>query len=138
MHKDYRDRNEVFDGVLARRGEVVSLGFGDTTERIEAEVVSGNYFRVLGVDPALGRVFSAQDVTAPGANPVVVLSYIHWQNRFAGDRNIIGRAVHINNYPMIVVGVSAQGFDGVSLGHRPCLYVPVTMKRQVTPSWDEL
>lgn len=138
MYKDYRERNQVFDGILCRRGEVVNVGYGNGTERAEAELVSGNYFEVLGVEPAMGRIFTLDDERAPGSDPVVVLGYDYWQNRFSGDRAILGQAIRINGYPMTVVGVAAPGFEGVSLGFRPRLYVPVTMKKQVTPSWDDL
>ncbi len=138
MYKDYRERNQVFEGILCRRGEVVNLGYQSSTERAEAELVSGNYFEVLGIEPALGRVFTLGDERAPGADPVVVLAYDFWRNRFSGDRAILGQSVRINGYPMTVVGVAAPGFEGLSLGFRPRLYVPVTMKKQVTPSWDDL
>lgn len=138
MYKDYRDRNEVFEGILCRRGEVVNLGYGPSTERTEAELVSGNYFQVLGVPAAAGRVFSSQDETAPGANPVVVLSHDFWKNRFAGDPSIVGQTVRINNFPMTIVGVAAEGFHGISLGYQPNVHIPVTMKKPVTPSWDDL
>jgi predicted permease len=138
MYKDYRERNQVFDGILCRYGEVVNLGFGNATERAEAELVSGNYFEVLGVAPSRGRVFSMDDETAPGADNVVVLNYDYWQNHFSADEGIIGEAIRVNGYPMTVVGVAAPGFQGVTLGFRPKLHIPVTMKRQVTPSWDDL
>jgi predicted permease len=138
MYKDYRERNTVFDGVLCRRGETVNAGFLGKTERAEAEIASGNYFEVLGVEPALGRVLSPEDERAPGSEPVVVLGHDYWRNRFAGDRSIVGKALLVNGHPMTVVGVAARGFSGVSLGFQPDLYVPVTMKKQVTPAWDEL
>ena len=137
MFRDYRERNDVMDGVVCRRGEVVNLGFGASTERAEAELVSGNYFEVLGVPSALGRVLSMDDETALGGNPVVVLNYRYWRERFAGDPAILGQAVRINGHPMTVVGVAAAGFDGISPGYRPQIHVPVTMKREVTPSWVE-
>ncbi len=138
MYKDCRERNQVFDGILCRRGVVVNLGFGDGTERAEAELVSGNYFEVLGIQPALGRVLSMDDERAPGADPVVVLNYDYWRQRFASDEGIVGEAIRVNGHPMTIVGVAAPGFQGVSLGFRPKLHIPVTMKRQVTPSWDDL
>ena len=138
MYKDCRERNQVFDGILCRRGVVVNLGFGDGTERAEAELVSGNYFEVLGIQPALGRVLSMDDERAPGADPVVVLNYDYWRQRFASDEGIVGEAIRVNGHPMTIVGVAAPGFQGVSLGFRPKLHIPVTMKRLVTPSWDDL
>jgi len=138
MYKDYRERNQVFDGVLCRRGETVNAGFRGETERSEAELASGNYFDVLGVEPALGRVLQPEDERAPGAEPVVVLGYDYWRNRFSSDREVLGEALLVNGYPMTIVGVAAPGFAGVSLGFQPDIYVPVTMKKQVTPSWDDL
>lgn len=138
MYKEYRDRNQVFEGVLCRRGEEINLGFENSTERVPGELVSGNYFEVLGVRPAHGRMFSKTDETAPGANPVVVLNYDFWRTRFKADQRMLGQTVRINGFPMTVVGVAAPGFNGVSLGFRPAVHIPVTMKKQVTPSWDAL
>ncbi len=138
MYKDYREKNQVFEGILCRRGETVNAGFLGKTERAEAELASGNYFEVLGVGPSLGRVLSPADERAPGAEPVVVLGHDYWRNRFASDRGVLGKALLINGHPMTIVGVAAPGFSGLSLGFQPDLYVPVTMKKQVTPSWDDL
>jgi predicted permease len=134
MYKDYRDQNTVFSGVLCRRGETVTLGYEGSTERVEAELVSGNYFEVLGVRAAAGRTLTRDDEANPGANPVVVLNHDYWRIRFQGDASIIGKTIRINNFPMTVVGVAASGFDGVSLGYTPKLHIPVTMQKQVTPS----
>jgi predicted permease len=138
MFEDYRERNDVFAGMLCRFGTEVNLGWGDTTERTTAELVSGGYFELLGVRAAHGRLFSADDETAPGANPVVVLDHELWRNRFAADPQVVGRAIRVNDHPMTVIGVAAPGFRGLSLGFRPSLYVPVTMKKVATPSWDDL
>jgi predicted permease len=137
MYRDYRDRNDVFSGILCRRGEDVNVSIEGSTERVEAELVSGNYFEVLGVLPAAGRLFSNSDETSPGANPVVVLNYDYWRTRHKADPSIVGKVMRVNNYPMTVVGVAAPGFNGVTLGYRPSVHIPVTMKKQVTPSWDD-
>jgi predicted permease len=137
MFEDYRERNEVFSGVLCRFGTQANLSWGDSTERTAAELVSGNYFELLGIPAALGRTFSMEDETAAGANPVVVLDHELWRHRFASDPAIVGQAVRINDHPMTVIGVVAPGFRGVALGFRPSLYVPVTMKAVMTPSWDD-
>ena len=138
MFKDYRERNEVFQGVMARRFETVNFGYEATTERVDLEIVSGNYFEVLGVRPAHGRVLSMNDETSPEANPVVVLSHDFWRNRFQSDPAIVGKTIRINGHPMSVVGVAAPGFYGVALGSQPGLFVPATMKKQITPTWDAL
>lgn len=137
MFRDYRERNDVMEDVLCRRGEVINVSYGASTERAEAELVSGNYFEVLGVGAALGRVFSMDDETAKGGDPVVVLNDRYWRERFGADPEVLGRAIRINGYPMTVVGVAEAGFDGISPGYRPQIHIPVTMKRVVTPSWDD-
>jgi predicted permease len=138
MFKDYRNQNQVFTGVMCLRSTTVNMAYDGPAERVEAELVSGNYFEVLGVQAALGRTFTMADETNPGANPVVVLNYDYWRNRFKGDRNVIGATLRVNGFPMTIVGVAAPGYHGVTLGYSPRLHIPVTMKRQATPSWDEL
>lgn len=138
MFKDLRERNEVFEGIMCRRLETAHLSGPGGAERIEVELVSSDYFTVLGLPPVLGRLFGVEDETLPGANPVVVLSYDFWRSRFGADSNILGRVLHLNSHPMTVVGVAARGFQGIGIDSRPKLFVPVTMKRQVTPSWDDL
>ena len=82
MYRDLRDRNQVFSGVIARSSAPVSLSYNGQTERARAEMVSGNFFDVLGVRPAIGRLFTQDDDGAPGAHPVVVLSHGYWKRRF--------------------------------------------------------
>lgn len=138
MYKDYRDKNEVFTGVLCRSGVTVNMSYDGPAERVEGELVSGNYFQVLGMDAALGRTFSKDDEANPGANAVVVLNHDYWRTRFGGDPGVLGKTIRVNNHPMTVVGVAAPGFEGLTLGFRPRLHIPVTMKREVTPSWYHL
>ncbi len=138
LYKDFRDQNQVFTGVLCMRGTTVNVSYEGPAERAELDMVSGNYFEVLGVGAALGRVFRKDDETNPGANPVVVLSYSYWQSRFRAAPGIVGQTIRINGFPMTVVGIAAPGFDGLRLGSRPKLYAPVTMKKQITPTWDDL
>jgi len=136
MFKDFQAHEGLFDGVLCRRNEIVMVNDGHGAERIEIELVSGNYFDVLGVPPALGRTFSADDETTPGANPVVVLSSDFWRSRCGADLNVVGRTLRINDTAMEVVGVAAHGFNGLSLDSRPRLFIPITMKPQVSRGWE--
>src|SRR5215471_6713576 len=105
MYTDFRDHNEVFQGMFCRYGTSMSLSFGGKTELVAGELVSGNYFPVLGVGAALGRVFTAQDDLNQGGHPIAVLSYAYWQARFAGDPGVIGKKVMVNGYPLTIVGV---------------------------------
>ena len=138
LYRDLRDRSAGFSGVVARAGEPVSVSWNGQTERARAEIVSGNLFEVLGVSAAIGRAFTPEDDGAPGAHPVVMLSHDYWVRRFAGEPGILNAKVALNGHPMIVIGVAPAGFRGVLSGENPELFVPIAMKREVTPTWDGL
>ena len=138
MYRDFRDQNQVFNGVICRFATASSLSHSGSTERVNAELISGNYFDVLGIRPAAGRLITPDDDKSPGAGTVVVLGHDYWQSRFKGKTDIIGQTVRINNHPMMVIGVAQAGFHGVDLGYNPQVLVPVTMKKQMTPGWDAL
>ncbi len=135
MYRDLRDRNRVFSGVIARSGAPVSVSYGGQTERAGVEMVSGNFFEVLGVRPAMGRLFTSDDDGAPGAHPVAVLSHGYWKRRFGGNAAILNSKIDINGHPMIVIGVAPPGFHGVLSGQTPDLLAPIAMKREITPTW---
>jgi len=132
MYQDFRDKNQVFNGMFCKYGTRLSLTTGGRTELVSAELVSGNYFPVLGVRAALGRVFTASDDLIQGGHPLVVLSYGYWTTRFAGDPGVIGRKVVVAGYPMTIVGVSQSGFDGVEKGFSPQIRIPMMMKHEMT------
>ncbi|MBI3404936.1 MAG: ABC transporter permease [Acidobacteria bacterium] len=138
MYKDVRDRNTVFSGLIARHGVSASVSRNGQAEMATAELCTGNFFEVLGVRPALGRVFRSDDDVVPEANPVVVLTYGYWKSRFGGDPSVVNEKVGINGVPMTVVGISAEGFRSVIPGNTPDFFVPVNMKRSLTPTWDGL
>jgi predicted permease len=137
-YEEIRDRNEVFAGVLARFHVQVSVAGKGESQLVDAELVSGNYFQVLGVQPFLGRVLDSQDETAPGANRVVVLSYGYWTRHFGSDPNLLDKPLAVNGNSLTVVGVARPGFTGVQVGQIPDLFIPITMKAQMTPNWDGL
>ena len=135
MYRDFQDHNQVFSGMFCRFPTSVSLSFGGQAERVDAELVSGTYFSVLGVTTVLGRAFTPEvDRVADGA-PLVVLSYKYWKQRFAGDPSILGKTLTVNKYPMTVMGVAQAGFDGVELGNLPKLFIPIVMQKEalITP-----
>jgi predicted permease len=138
MYRDFRDQNQVFSGMLCRFGTSLSMSHTGQTERVMGELVSGDYYDVLAVRPAAGRLISPEDTRIAGANTVAVLSYDYWQSRFSGDRTIVGQTIRLNSFPMTVIGVSQAGFYGVDLGYSPQIMVPVTMKKLMTPQWDDL
>ena len=127
MYKDLRDQNQVFQGILAAERYSVGVSWHNQAENEDAEIVSGNYFQLLGLRPALGRLFNQQDETAKDANPVAVLSYGYWESRFAGERDIVGQTALINGHPFTIVGVAPQNFDSAIGGYKPGVFVPTTM-----------
>ena len=136
IYQDYQQKAEPLAEVLCRRLVAASVSVDNQTERIVAEMVSGNYFSLLGVSPALGRVFnSREDDQVFMGHPVVVLGYDYWVTRFARDPSIIGKKILVNNYPMQIVGVSAQGFAGLDPAESPQIRVPILMKDAMVPDW---
>ena len=116
MYRDLRDRNSVFSGVIATDWTQVGVQWRNQPELVAAELVSGNYFDVLGIQPVLGRLFVASDDAVADANPVVVLSYSYWQRRFATDPSIVNQSLVVNGHPFTVVGVAPRGFHSVVMG----------------------
>ncbi|MGA2267558.1 MAG: ABC transporter permease [Bryobacteraceae bacterium] len=133
MYQDFRDKNQVFSGMFCKYGTSLSLNFEGRTELVSGELVSGNYFPVLGVGAALGRVFTASDDLIQDGHPLAVLSYGFWKTRFGGDGNVIGKRILVDGYPLTIVGVSQAGFDGVEVGYSPQIRIPMMMKKEMTP-----
>jgi putative ABC transport system permease protein len=104
MYQDIRDRNQVFSGMFCRYGLSLSLIADGRTERVAGELVSGNYFPVLGVSAAIGRTFIASDDLIQGGHPLAVLSYGFWKTRFGMDPTVIGRRIMVNGYPLTIIG----------------------------------
>jgi predicted permease len=137
MYQDYQQHAEPLSEVICRRLVAASVSVGNHTERVDAEMVSGNYFSMLGVKAAAGRVFnSTEDDQVYQGHPVVVLAYDYWVNRFARDPAAIGKTIRVNNYPMTIVGVSAAGFAGLDPTRSPHLRVPILMKPVMLPEFD--
>src|SRR6185437_10764745 len=112
---------------------------GDEPEHPRARLVSGNYFSVLRVPAVAGRTFTGSEDIAPGADPVVVISYDWWQRRFAGARSAIGRSLTINGAPVTIVGVAPRGFTGDIVGQPTELWIPLMMQPVIMPhrNWLE-
>ena len=136
---DFREQNRVFSGVAAYKMASVAFaangagrdGDKQHAEVIWGEIVSGNYFDVLGVSAALGRTFlPAEDVT-PGAHPVVVLSHSFWRRRFNADRNLVGRAIFLNGHPFTVIGVAPPSFKGMKFALSFDYWAPIMMRTQL-------
>ncbi len=135
---DYRDRNEVFSGMIAWDGVSLNLSTGDTTERISGQIVTGNYFDVLGVRAARGRTFLPEEDRTPGGAPVAVISHSFWQKQFGADPGILGKQVTINNHSFTIIGVAPAGFTGADRGASPNIWVPMMMQAQARPGSEIL
>jgi putative ABC transport system permease protein len=132
MYQGLREGSASVCSMLARSNFPASIATQGQTERGNVEFVSGNYFAVLGVTPAVGRVFSLEDERFPGGEPYVVLSHTYWQRRFAGDPSVLNKTLLINNVEMTVVGVARAGFSGVQIGYSPDVFAPIMMTSRMT------
>lgn len=139
MYQDFGQKAQAFSHVFCRYTTPLSISFEGATERVQAELVSGNYFQALTVGPAIGRVFSPEeDDRNYKGHPSVVLSHTYWLERFQGDRSVLGKKILVNNYPMTIVGVSAPGFNGLDPSRSPHIRIPIQMKPVMTPGWDSI
>src|ERR1700730_2251614 len=136
--RDLQQQKEFFDGVFCRAATTINVSTSGEPRLTAAELVSGTYFSVLGVSPALGRLLTIDDDQAPGSSPVVVLSYDFWKNLFGSAQDIVGRKVLVNQYPMTVVGVAAQAFHGIDVGEVPSLWIPAVMSAQAIPGFNTM
>ena len=137
-YRDFRDHLKLVSGLAAESTDVLSVGEGDHAERVWGELVSGNYFAVLGVQPALGRVFSPDEYgDRPAGYPVVVISYGLWQRRFNGDRGVIGQPIRVNQQQLTIVGVAPPEFHGIVTGLSYEMWMPFVMAPQlnIVPDW---
>jgi predicted permease len=125
--QDYRAETSVLTDAMGFVPRVATLSVGEGSERITLELVTDNYFSMLGVQPAAGRLIQPNEGRAPGDAPVVVLSYDYWQSRFGGDPSIVGRSVRLGSHPFTVIGVSARSFRGTESLVRVSAYVPFWM-----------
>src|SRR5262245_42014509 len=135
--RDFRDRNNVLSGMMAYRYTILGLSNNGVNERVLGYLATGNYFDLLGVKPALGRFFTADDDRAPGAHAVAVVTYESWQKRFGGDPHIIGKTVIVNGRNFMIIGVAPQGFYGSEIIYRPEIWFPSMMQEQVE-GWSAL
>ncbi|MEO8679017.1 MAG: ABC transporter permease [Vicinamibacterales bacterium] len=129
-YQDFHDRARLVDFV-GQDDQTFNIAVDATAERTWGGLVSGNFFDVMGVKAAAGRLFTADDDRTPGGHPVVVLSYSYWTRRFAGDPTVVGRQLTINNQPMTVIGVAPEGFIGSFLGVAASAWVPMAMQKEM-------
>ncbi|HEY8551115.1 MAG TPA: ABC transporter permease, partial [Vicinamibacterales bacterium] len=136
MFRDLERVQSSFTGIAAHRAFRANLAYKGRTSNGTGMLVSGSYFDVLGLTPALGRLLGPDDDRTPGAHDVVVLSHAYWRTRFGADPNVLNEKLIVNGTPMTIVGVAPRGFQGTTLGIQPQVFVPITMRGQMVPGWD--
>jgi len=134
-YKDLRDQNEVFEELFARYSMSTGFGFADESDRVPIELVSGNYFRALGLQPVLGRLIGVDDDFVADGHPVAVLAHQTWRDRFNSDPEIVGKEIRLNGRAFDVIGVAPEEFRGVRFDHPANLFVPLAMKGALSPGW---
>jgi predicted permease len=133
-YKDLRDQNQAFTDMAAFTFAQLNWSTGNEAEQIPAQVVSGNYFSVLGAQPPLGRVFLREEDEKP--TPVAVVSHGFWERSLGSDPAIVGRTLTLNRTPFTIVGVAPKGFTGTFLGGGPSVWIPMSMHDVVQPNFD--
>ncbi len=136
MFRDLEGAETAFTGIAGHRSFGANLAYDGDTLSSEGMLVSGSYFEVLGLRPALGRLFSRQDDHTPGAHPLVVLSHSYWRTRFNGETSVEGETLTVNGQPLTIIGVAPRGFTGTTLGQAPQIFVPISMRDQMIPDWQ--
>jgi predicted permease len=135
-YRDFRDRDAAFSGLLAYKFVVTGLQIDTATVRSWGEAASGNYFDVLGIQPAQGRFFHAADEHGLGSAPLVVLSDSFWRRQFAADIHVVGKTVRLNNNQFTIIGVAPPGFRGSDVVFAPDFWMPLVNAEQVT-GWSD-
>jgi putative ABC transport system permease protein len=129
-YRAYTERQDLFNGVVGTSGARLNAVADGQAELVDSRFVSGNYFGVLGVSPAAGRLLGPAD-DVPNGPILAVLGYRWWQTRFGGDPSVIGKAIRVNNAPVTIIGVAAKDFRGTSLYEATKLFLPITQTPRV-------
>jgi putative ABC transport system permease protein len=136
MFRELQQHQRVFASLAARYSAGASLSYRNVALPGTVFLVSGNYFSTLGVTPAMGRLLTEDDDRTPGGHPLVVLGYGYWKNRFGSDPAVLNQTMVVNGHAMTIVGVTQPGFTSERPGTAPDVFIPVTMKREMTPDRD--
>jgi predicted permease len=136
MFRDLEAKPGPFSGLAGHVIFQPNVSFRGSTVNASGELVSGSYFPVLGVKPAVGRLFGVTDDEVIGAHPIVVLSYGYWTTQLGADPSVVGQIIMVNGQQMTIVGVSAAGFEGTTLGNKPDLFVPLTKRAALSPGFN--
>ncbi|MBS1855618.1 MAG: ABC transporter permease [Acidobacteria bacterium] len=136
MFRNLQKRQTPFTGIAGARSRSVSVAYRNSASHGTARLVSGNYFRVLGVSPALGRLLTEDDDRTAGGSPVAAVSYYYWESRFGRDPSVLNQPIIVNGYPITIVGVAQKGFGSEKAADVPDLYLPISMRKEIEPEFD--
>src|SRR5437764_12928249 len=131
--RDLERTRTVFTGLAAHLAFGVGLSYREQSTTGDGMYVSGSYFPTLGLRPALGRLLAPADDRGIGTNYVTVLGYGYWQSHFGSDPGVVGRPLRVNGQALTVVGVAPRDFHGTTLGVRPLVFVPISMRGVLSP-----
>ena len=134
MLRDLEQQQDVFTGIAGHSTFGANLTYKTQTDNGQGLYVTGSYFPVLGVRPHLGRLFTVEDDRNIGGHPVAVLSYPYWETKLGADSSVIGQSILVRGTPMTVIGVTAKDFNGVTVTHRPYVFLPITMRVAMSPT----
>jgi len=135
MFKDLERVQQVFTGIAAHVSFGANLAYKGQTQNGDGMLVSGSYFNVLGLRPAIGRLLGPEDDKNIGSHFVTVLSHRYWTTMFNRDPNVLNQTIIVNGQGLTIVGVGPPGFDGTTLGIRPQVFVPITMRALMQPGF---
>lgn len=135
MFRALADRTRTTE-LLARAPNQAAVSWNGDTEQVDSEMVSGNYFQLLGIRPEAGRLITASDDEKKNGSPVVVLGYAFWQRRFGGKRDVLGTALSVNSHPFTIIGITPPGFHSAVVGEAPSIFVPLMMQSEAQPGFD--
>lgn len=143
FYRELQQKNRVFSSVsalssLAFRAMHGAVGGSARLEPMNVQLVSGNYFHMLGVNPILGRAFTAAVDEPAGGHPIAMVSYSWWKRRFGRNPAVLGKTVTLGSTVYTIIGVTPPEFFGTAVGQSPDLWIPLSMEKQVSPGWNGL
>jgi predicted permease len=138
VYCDLKSSLDRFEALVGFDSEAANIEEGGRSERVIRELVTGEYFKALGLGPHVGRLISPADDSSPGAHPVAVLTHAYWQSRFGSDSSVVGRTLRVNGYPLTIIGVAPRGFHGLRPGQMASVIVPIAMQGEVSPAFKAL
>jgi predicted permease len=134
--RELEKHSVAISGLAGFRSIGANLAFAHQTVSGAMELVSGQYFSTLEVQPAIGRTITPDDDRPGGGNAVAVLGFGYWRDKLGGEREVLNQRILVNGQPFTIVGIAPRGFDGTTLGQDPDVYVPMSFKPRLTPNWD--